>query len=131
MDQSAARPRSEERIDSYLLGFGALIIIAVVGLFVVKWQPYFHRALAVAVSHTLGASIVTGTAAAAPAPSLAAAIGYSKAYFLAIWQAMALGLLLGATVEALVPRDWLARVLGSATFRHTALGGVIALPGMM
>ena len=112
-------------------GLGLLLVIAVVGLFVVKWQPYYLRAFAAAANHSIGASIVTGTAAAPPAASLAAAWDYSTKYFLAIWQALVLGLLLAATIESSLPKDLLVRCLGSTTFRTSALGGLIALPGMM
>jgi hypothetical protein len=37
---------------------------------------------------------------------------------------------LGAGIQAIVPRDWLARVLGMR-FSGVALAGVAALPGMM
>lgn len=113
------------------IGLLAVLAIAVGGLAYVKWVPAYDRAFSVAASHSLGASIVSGRAAAPPPPSLAAAIDYALEYFGAIWKAMALGLLLAASVETLLPRDWLCRVLGSATFRHTALGGALALPGMM
>jgi hypothetical protein len=62
---------------------------------------------------------------------LQAGIDYAVAYMQRIWQAMVLGLLLAATVDALIPHDWLARVLGSQAFRSSALGGLLALPGMM
>ena len=115
----------------YFIGLAILLFIAVVGLFIVKWNPYYHKALLIMVSHSLGASIVSGTGRAAPAPSLAAALSYGEAYFLAIWQALVLGLLVATTIETLLPRAWLAHVLGSRAFHATALGGVIALPGMM
>ncbi len=113
------------------LGLAAILVIAVAGLFYVKWSPYYHRAFAVAISHSLGASIVSGQEAAPPPPSFGAALDYAQRYFKAIWQAMVLGLLLAASIEAFLPRNWLARILGSATFRHTVLGGALALPGMM
>ena len=125
-----AQPIRAEKTQ-YIIGLAILLVIAVVGLFIVKWNPYYHKALATAASHSLGASIVSGTASSAPAPSIAAAIAYGIAYFKAIWQALVLGLLLATTIETLLPRTWLARVLGSNAFRSTALGGVIALPGMM
>ena len=75
-------------------GLALLAVIAIVGLFIVKWQPYYLRTFAAATNHSIGASIVTGTAAAPPEASLQAAWDYSRAYFLAIWQAMVLGLLL-------------------------------------
>lgn len=107
------------------------VALAVIGLYLVKWNPYLHRVFAVSVSHTLGGSIVSGLAAAPPEPSVRAAIDYSIAYFNAIWQALVLGLLLAATVESVLPTRWLVNLLGPARFRSTALGGVAALPGMM
>src|SRR5205823_5835198 len=94
---------------AYGLGFGAFVAIAVIGLYIVKWNPYVNRAAGLAVSHSLGASIISGSAAVAtaPGPSLEAAVGYSATYFAAVWQAVVLGLLLAATIETLVPREWL------------------------
>ncbi|MCC6177713.1 MAG: permease [Chloroflexi bacterium] len=131
-DVSAVRPASDAgRHLEYLRGIGLLLLIAVVGLFIVKWQPYYLRAFAAAANHTLGASIVTGTAAAPPAASLQAAFDYSLAYFKAIWQAMLLGLLLAATIESSLPRDLLVRLLGAASARSSLVGGLLSLPGMM
>lgn len=113
------------------IGVGLVLLIAVVGLYIVKWNPYFQRAFVAAARHSIGPSIVSGQSAAPPAPSFAAAIGYSIAYFNAIWEALVLGLLLATTIETMVPRAWVGRILGSASFRATALGGVIAVPGMM
>ncbi len=74
---------------------------------------------------------MSGKSAAPPAVSFGAALAYFQAYFKAIWEALVLGLLLAATIEALVPRDWIARVLGRAGMGSAVLGGVFALPGMM
>ena len=120
-----------DRRREVIRGVGLLLVIAVVGLFVVKWQPYYLRAFTAAANHSIGASIVSGTAAAPPAASFEAAWDYSQKYFLAIWQAMVLGLLLAATIESSLPKDLLVRFLGSTTFRSSALGGLVALPGMM
>ena len=76
-------------------------MVAVVGLYVVKWDPYFHKALE-ASSRSIGEPIAGETA---PRPSLGAALGYAAAYFLAVWQAMVLGLLIGSGVQALHPRE--------------------------
>lgn len=130
MPLSTVEFATRRRIE-YVRGFGILLVIAIVGLYIVKWNPYFHRAFSAAANRSIGASIVSGKAVAAPAPSFQAAIDYGLAYFKAIWQALALGLLLAATLETLVPRDWIARVLGKTGFSTSALGGLIALPGMM
>lgn len=116
----------------YILGFGMLAVIAIVGLYIVKWSPYFARSLTILSTHAYpGSSILSGKDAAPPAPSFQAALTYGQSYFLAIWQALVVGLLLGATLETLVPKDWVFRVLGSTKFRSSLLGGVFALPGMM
>jgi hypothetical protein len=44
---------------------------------------------------------------------------------------MVLGLLLGSALQEFAPRAWIARVLGQANFRSVALGGLLAIPGMM
>ncbi len=115
----------------YLARIGLLAGVAVAGLFYVKWNPYFHRAFVAAAQHSLGASIVSGKAATAPPPSLAAALGYAWAYGKAIWQAMVLGLVLGAGVQAILPKDWLGRILGRLNFSGVAAAGLAAVPSMM
>jgi uncharacterized membrane protein YraQ (UPF0718 family) len=112
-------------------GLAVLAAVAVAGLFYVKWNPYFHRAFAAAAQHSIGASIVSGKTAMAPEPSLAAALGYAWAYGKAIWQAMVLGLVLGAGVQAVVPRDWLRRILGQLNFSGVAVAGLASVPSMM
>ena len=115
----------------YLSAVAALLLIVVGGLYYVKWSPYYHRAFVAAAQHAIGPSIVSGSAGTAPAPSVEAALGYAWAYGKAIWQAMVLGLVVGAGVQAVVPRDWLARVFGSMSFKGVALAGLASLPGMM
>src|SRR5215208_968658 len=125
-DVSAVAAFAGPRRSEYLRGVGLVLLIAVVGLFIVKWQPYYLRSFAAATNHTLGPSIVSGTEAAPPAPSLQAAFDYAVAYFRAIWQSMVLGLLLAATIESSLPRDLLVRLLGSSTFRSSAFGGLLS-----
>ena len=107
------------------------VTIAVVGLFYVKWLPYWDRAFVAASHHAIGSSILMGKAARAPAPSWDAALAYAMAYGKAIWKAMVLGLLLGSGVQALLPADWVARLLGRTRFGSAVAGGLLALPGMM
>lgn len=108
-----------------------LALVAVAGLAYVKWLPYWHKGFAAAAHHTLGASILTAGAPAPPAPSLQAALSYGLAYGKAVWQALVLGLLLGSGVQALLPAEWVARVLGRRSFGSALAGGLLALPGMM
>ncbi len=107
------------------------VVIAVAGVFYAKWDPYFHKTFVAAAHHSIGASIVSGHAAAAPAPGWHAAWAYAVTYAKDIWQALVVGLLLGAGVQVLLPRDWLVRVLGRVGFRSAALAGLAAMAGMM
>lgn len=108
-----------------------LLALAVAGLLYVKWLPYWDKAFTAAAKHSIGTSILMGKAAQAPAPSWDAAVAYATAYGKAIWKAMVLGLLLGSGVQALLPGDWVARLLGRARFGSAVAGGLLALPGMM
>jgi uncharacterized membrane protein YraQ (UPF0718 family) len=111
--------------------FLVFVLLAVAGLFYVKWHPYYGRAFTAAAQHSIGHSILMGDASSAPAPSWSAALGYALAYGKAIWQAMVLGLLLGSGVQALLPVHWVARVLGGRGFNSVLAGGLLAVPGMM
>ncbi|ARP83515.1 hypothetical protein CAL12_23610 [Bordetella genomosp. 8] len=112
-------------------GIAVFLLIAILGLFYVKWFPYYNRAFVAASSHSIGTSILMGTADSAPPPSLDSAIGYALAYGKAIWQAMVLGLLLGSAVQALLPRRWIVRALGGTGMGSVVAGGLMSLPGMM
>jgi uncharacterized protein len=118
------------RTDNRRLLLGALVLgaVAVVGLYVVKWNPYFYKALEAASSHSIGEPIAGKDA---PSPSVGAALGYAAAYFLAVWKAMVLGLLIGSGVQALLPRGWLVRVLGTAGFESSTVAAALAVPSMM
>lgn len=107
------------------------LIIAAVGLFYVKWYPYYYKAIMAVSKHSIGTSILSGRVAAPPAPSWTAAWGYTLSYFKSVWQAVILGLILGSLVEVLLPAQWMRRFLGSDRFRGIALGGMAALPSMM
>jgi uncharacterized protein len=111
--------------------FLALLVIAAGSLLVVKWYPYFYKTEIISVTHSMGANLLFVKGLSAPSPSVAAALGYARSYFDAVWQAWVLGVLLAAAVETLLPRNWLARMLGRASAQTSLLGGVLALPGMM
>lgn len=107
------------------------LTLVVFGLFYVKWFPYYQRAFFAAAHHSIGSSILTGTAANPPPPSLHAALDYARTYGKAIWKALVLGLLVGSAIEVLIPSQWVARALGAAGFRNVAAAGLLAVPGMM
>jgi len=124
---SAALPSARTVRWSTLVFF----LLAVAGLFYVKWYPYYGRAFVAAEHHAIGHSILMGDAASPPAPSWQAALGYALAYGKAIWQAMVLGLLLGSGVQALLPVNGVRRMLGGRGFGAVLAGGLLAVPGMM
>ena len=113
------------------LGIALFFLIAVVGLFYVKWSPYYSRAFTAAQTHSIGQSILSGSATTPPAPSLHAALDYARAYGLAIWKALVLGLLLGSALDVLVPRHWVVRLLGGTGIGSVVTGGLLSVPGMM
>jgi len=122
---------SSARKTSLTLQVTIFVALAVAGLLYVKWLPYYNRAFVAASHHAIGKSILMGDATHAPAPSWQTALAYALAYGKAIWQAMALGLLLGSAVQALLPAHWVAKLLGGRGFGSALAGGMLALPGMM
>jgi hypothetical protein len=122
---------TEVRRNTLVPQVATFVVLAVAGLLYVKWLPYYNRAFVAAAHHAIGNSILMGKDAHAPAPSLDAALTYALAYGKAIWQAMVLGLLLGSAVQALLPADWVSRLLGGTRFGSALAGGLLALPGMM
>lgn len=114
-----------------ILGAVVFLLIMIIGLYYVKWSPYYAKAFTAASKHSIGASIVTGQSATAPSPSWEAAVGYAVGYFKSVWKAVILGLLLGSLVQVLIPRNWVRRFFGQANFQGTALAGIAAIPSMM
>ncbi|TAM45622.1 MAG: permease [Burkholderiaceae bacterium] len=107
------------------------LLLAVIGLFYVKWSPYYSRAFTAAETHSIGHSILTAGNQAPPAPSLQAALGYAMTYGAAIWKALVLGLLLGSALDVLVPRQWVTRLLGGTGMGSVLTGGLLSVPSMM
>ncbi|CAM4147109.1 MULTISPECIES: permease [Lelliottia] len=102
-------------------------LVVIVGLWYVKWQPYYGKAFTAAETHSIGKSILAHT----DSSPLQAAWNYAMVYFLAVWKAAVLGVLLGSLVQVLIPRNWLMRTLGQPRFQGTLLGTIFSLPGMM
>ncbi|WP_437889902.1 permease [Phytobacter sp. V91] len=102
-------------------------LIVAVGLWYVKWQPYYGKAFTAAQTHSIGKSILAG----ADASPLQAAIDYAMVYFLAVWKAAVLGVLLGSLIQVLIPVNWLIRTLGQKSLAGTFFGTLFSLPGMM
>jgi len=93
------------------------IVVVIAGLTWVKWVPYTDR--------LLSGNLFFGSSLLLPAP-----LDFAFRYFQSVWLAVALGLVLAASIEALLPRAWLQRLLGRRK-RSAALGGVLSLPCML
>ncbi|CAI9008011.1 permease [Pseudomonas chlororaphis] len=124
---SSLAPASPIRGWSFWWKPALFVLVACVGLYFVKWSPYYAKAFLAADSHSIGASIINDQ----PSSPLNAALAYAQVYFLAIWKAAVLAVILGSLLQVLIPRDWLLRLFGRAGFGSTLRGGLFALPGMM
>ncbi|AJO77873.1 MULTISPECIES: permease [Pseudomonas] len=124
---SSLAPASPARGWSFWWKPALFVLVACIGLYFVKWSPYYAKAFVAADSHSIGASIINDQ----PSSPLNAALAYAQVYFLAIWKAAVLAVILGSLLQVLIPRDWLLRLFGRAGFGSTLRGGLFALPGMM
>ncbi|MET3576520.1 permease [Bhargavaea ullalensis] len=106
------------------------LIVAIAGLAYVKWVPYWGKSLTAITTHSIGDSIL-GNPADAGSFSWEGTWSYVVTYFLAVWKAAVLGIILGSLVQVLIPADWLLRTLGKTSFGSTAIAGLSSLPGMM
>ena len=70
-------------------------LVVIVGLWFVKWQPYYGKAFTAAETHSIGKSILANS----DANPFAAAWDYALVYFLAVWKAAVLGVLLGSLIH--------------------------------
>ena len=125
---SAARARR-----AVLVGTLATAGIAVAVLVWAKWYPYALKIPAVAGSHSLGNSVLSGKESAPPAPSWSAAIEYSLGYVASIWQALVAGLLVAAAVEAFLPARRLLALFQArrGPAASTVCGGLLSMSSMM
>jgi len=95
-------------------------LVVLVGLWYVKWQPYYGKAFTAAETHSIGKSII----AQADSSPLQAAWDYAMVYFLAVWKAAVLGVLLGSLIQVLIPRNWLIKTLGQPRFELPRIAGL-------
>lgn len=124
-------PNAQVSAKRLVAGLAVFLMLAVIGLFIVKWSPYWAKAHLAAAHHNIGTSIVSGAGTQAPAAGWSAAWGYARSYFKSVWEAVVLALLLGASVQVFVPRRWLHRLLGRSRYSSVALAGVFSVAGMM
>lgn len=112
-------------------GISVFALIVLIGLFYVKWSPYYDRAFTAAETHSIGGSILTGADGILPTSSVQAALDYAVVYGLAIWKALLLGLLLGSAMQALLPTPWIRRWLGGLGAGSVFTGSLLSVPSMM
>jgi uncharacterized membrane protein YraQ (UPF0718 family) len=128
---SSTVERSSVSRGRLVAGTAVFLVTIVAGLLYVKWLPYYQKSFLALAHHSIGPSIVSGKVAAPPAAGLAAAWQYALAYYNAIWEALLLALILGATIQVLVPRRWIHRMFSGRDFRSVAIAGTLSLGGMM
>ena len=90
-------------------------LVVIIGLWYVKWQPYYGKAFTAAETHSIGKSIL----AHADSSPLRAAWDYAMVYFLAVWKAAVLGVILGSLISA-YPRHWLVKTWAATFSGHPA-----------
>lgn len=112
------------------VGLGILILLLGVGLTWSKWLPYWDKAWTLSETSIWDGAPLFDVAG--DAMSLSGAWDFTVAYFLAVWKALLVALLVAAAIDALVPRDWLLRVMNR---RHAAtqslVGATLSMPSMM
>lgn len=98
-----------------------------------KWGPYAGRVAEVGASHSWGkGDMLSRAGAAGSAPSLSGALDFTVAYFTDVWKGFAAALLIGAAVDALLPREWLLRITSAGSrLRGSLTGGIAGVPSMM
>lgn len=87
-------------------------LVVIAGLWYVKWQPYYGKAFTAAETHSIGKSIL----AQADANPWQAALDYAMIYFLAVWKAAVLGVLLGSLIQVLIRVTGYCVRLGNRAF---------------
>ncbi len=125
----AVAPQTQRHVWVWRIVLFFVLLIA--GELYVKWYPYFNKMFIAAAKHSLGASIITGHQSVAPAPSLLAAWDYAKQYFLAVWEAVILGVIVGAAVQTLLPKQWILRLFSKSNTTSLITASALSLPGMM
>lgn len=112
------------------VGLGVLAVFLLVGLSWSKWLPYWDKAWALSrTSLWDGAPLFD---AAGEAVSLSGAWDFTLVYFTAVWKALLVALLVAAVIDALVPRDWLLRLLNRRSHAGQSLvGAALSMPSMM
>ncbi|MGO2036873.1 MAG: permease [Brevibacterium sp.] len=112
------------------VGLGVLAAVLVIGLSWSKWMPYWDKAWTMSRTSVWDGSPLFD--AAGETISLVGAWDFALVYFTAVWKALLVALLVAAAIDALVPRDWLLRLMNRRSHTGQALvGAALSTPSMM
>ena len=128
---TASAPRADGTDRRLLAGVLLTAGLFVAGLAWAKWWPYALKTDDLAASRAWDGGALVDVARDAPT-WWQGAWEFTLAYTDAVWQALVIGLLLAAAIDALLPRERLGRALSrrSSTV-GAALAGAASLPSMM
>jgi hypothetical protein len=111
MDAQISHNRNKQQIIYAILFF----VILIAGISYAKWWPYYQKAIAAASTHSVGDSIIAGVGTATGGVSLQTGFSFTIAYFLSVWKALVVALIVGSLVQVLLPVRWIRRYLGYKT----------------
>ncbi|MDQ4114703.1 MAG: permease [Actinomycetota bacterium] len=128
---STITPPATRRVG--ILGVVIVMALLVIGLAWAKWLPYSDKIAGLADTRSWPDGPIFGAAGdPGSIPTISGAWHFWTTYVSSVWKAALVALVVAAAIEALVPKQWLTRLLDR---RHTvnqgALGGLLSLPSMM
>lgn len=127
---TTAGPLARRDAATVVAGALALAAILVLGLSWAKWLPYAGKIDLLGDTRQWDGSSLLATAG--DSPSLTGAWDFLVGYTTAVWKALVVSLLVAAALDALVSRQWLARLLSrGGTWRQAGTGAALSLPSMM
>lgn len=128
---SAISQQSRRRLSPIdWVGLGVLGLLLVLGLSWSKWMPYWDKAWTMSRTAVWDGSPLFE--AAGETISWSGAWDFTLVYFTAVWKALLVALLVAAAIDALVPRDWLLRLMNRRSHTAQALvGAALSTPSMM
>ena len=129
--QASAPVRTPQRLGAAdWIGLGVLALLLIVGLSWSKWLPYWDKAWTMRETSLWDGAPLFG--AGGETVSFSGAWDFTLVYFTAVWKALLVALLVAAAVDALVPRDWLLRLLNRRSHTGQSLvGAALSMPSMM
>lgn len=128
---TAPSPGQPRHLDRWFVGIAVTAVVVVVGLVWAKWWPYALKIEGLAGSRAWDGSALVDVARDAPT-WWQGAWDFTLAYSLAVWKALLVGLLIAAAIDALLPRERLARAFADrGSTSGAAIAGAASLPSMM